>query len=469
MSSHAAKQQQSHQTPMSLSRRVFIWCGSAILLLCIYSCARTGLYEGEVWSAWTAKELRRVKAISSRSTDLFRPYTIDASSGPTLHSAREREDAWCSTAVEPTLAEPERAAMLFDCRAKVARKRAMAECARLERAPPDPPFAQASLNLRRYIAGHAPLRDLARNYTEEPLEMPARLTIAVEPEADIVSDALQRRGTWEISEVEAVLTALERSDVLRNAIASLSAPPPDAAPAAPPVLVDIGANLGVYTIVAAALGYPVIAFEALPRNVAAIHQTLCWNPELAERVTLFPYALGAAERSCVVMSDDGNVGDGHLGCTNGAVISRLRKRMPPRAAVQSVRLGDYLAGVPVDVLKLDVEGYEPMVLAGAGSVLDGVHFALSEISSDMGSKAGRSFRSVVREYLHTWDERGFDVHFCEPGFGCLMGGAWPMADAAREAEARGLSNALFVRRRDTRPIDPDTDDDMEPEAAGPDA
>lgn len=82
-------------------------------------------------------------------------------------------------------------------------------------------------------------------------------------------------------------------------------------------------------------------------------------------------------------------------------------------------------------------------------MLKHVQFALSEISADMGKQAGRRFREVVCEYLHAWDALGFNAHFCEPGFGCLMGGPWGVEDAVREAEERGLSNVLFVRRRGT--------------------
>ena len=186
----------------------------------------------------------------------------------------------------------------------------------------------------------------------------ASVTYGLSPQPGAVT-IVPRAGVWEISEVDAVLTALERSY-------ATSAP-------RRPVLVDIGANLGVFSLVAAALGYDVIAFEAMARNVDAIWQTLCWNPELRERVTLFPYALGNADRSCAVLADIGNVGDGHLACSEHTV--RSYRHMARRGAAHSVRLGDYLEGVAADVVKLDVEGYEPHVLAGAGAASDPLHIS----------------------------------------------------------------------------------------------
>ena len=47
------------------------------------------------------------------------------------------------------------------------------------------------------------------------------------------------------------------------------------------VLLDVGANVGVFSFVAAALGYEVYAFEAMPRNVQALHQTCAGTPSCA--------------------------------------------------------------------------------------------------------------------------------------------------------------------------------------------
>ena len=82
-----------------------------------------------------------------------------------------------------------------------------------------------------------------------------------------------------------------------------------------PVFLDIGANVGAFTIAIAALGYDVIAFEGLARKQLALYTSLCASPDLAARVTLCPEALGARETDCTFFSDKINAGALHAACT----------------------------------------------------------------------------------------------------------------------------------------------------------
>lgn len=55
-----------------------------------------------------------------------------------------------------------------------------------------------------------------------------------------------------------------------------------------PVLLDIGANLGWFSLQAAAAGFSVLAVEPMPHNQGAFRRTLSENPDLAARITLIP-------------------------------------------------------------------------------------------------------------------------------------------------------------------------------------
>lgn len=90
----------------------------------------------------------------------------------------------------------ERAKAVFDCRAAIARRQAEAACERFARQPPQPPFAEASLSLRRYTSGHTPVRRPGETADGAPPEVLLHdtLSIAVEVQADIVSETIQRKG-----------------------------------------------------------------------------------------------------------------------------------------------------------------------------------------------------------------------------------------------------------------------------------
>ena len=51
------------------------------------------------------------------------------------------------------------------------------------------------------------------------------------------------------------------------------------------VLIDIGANLGTFSLAAAAMGFSVYAFEPMLTNIRAVRQSLCAN-KFNDRVAL---------------------------------------------------------------------------------------------------------------------------------------------------------------------------------------
>ena len=88
-------------------------------------------------------------------------------------------------------------------------------------------------------------------------------------------------------------------------------------------LLDVGANLGFYSLTFAKAGWDVIAIEPLTSNRMSFSLSLCLNPDVAERVRIVPAALGgstAGRGPCVVRSyESTNLGDGVLTCGPKAV------------------------------------------------------------------------------------------------------------------------------------------------------
>lgn len=174
--------------------------------------------------------------------------------------------------------------------------------------------------------------------------------MAVYSTDDIVSNEVCNTGTWELHD----------SDI--------------AAMGVPGHALDIGANVGFYSLVLASAGWNVTAFEPMAKNSALIDATMCANPELKSRITLNKFGLGPKDEHCIIISGDDNVGDGVSQC--GAEATKFEKEGQPgyhkRADIDIRRLDDVLVKQNVDKIdfvKMDVEGFECKVMAGGQSLL----------------------------------------------------------------------------------------------------
>eukprot|EP00892_Ulva_mutabilis_P012302 jgi/Ulvmu1/9444/UM052_0008.1 len=282
---------------------------------------------------------------------------------------------------------------LYWCREGVARKLAEQACVELERNPPNPPHARVPLRLSL-------LTELGHKHAAGGI-VPDTIDIAVEPTNDFASSNITLNGIGERSTLHTMLTALERGAA--------------AGPGGPTTaLLDIGANLGTYSMVAAAFGFSVRAFEAMPRNVQALHQTLCWNPELRARLTVFPYALTDKDTRCAVVASADNVSDGRLACSQEQLAQYEAEEFVHRGVAHAVRLGDYLGETRSDVLRLDVDGLAPLVMRAAGKALTRIQTAATKIHGEaMARKSNTKWEAAVREYLAPWERRRFSLHICK--------------------------------------------------------
>lgn len=126
------------------------------------------------------------------------------------------------------------------------------------------------------------------------------------------------------------------------------------------VFADVGANVGVYSVLAGAVRQiPVIAVEPEPRAVAALTDNLRING--AERnVTIVSAAVGA-EEGVVAFTSDRDTMNHVIALSDDVDASAITVPLLPLDAVFEER-------VPT-LVKLDVEGFERPALAGATRTL----------------------------------------------------------------------------------------------------
>ena len=173
-------------------------------------------------------------------------------------------------------------------------------------------------------------------------------TICVKPADKFVSAAVLSAGAWEPLLVTNMLRALSLY--------------PSAA------LLDVGCNIGMFTLMAAGLGRRVLAVDAVAENLAYVHASLEKDGR-TELVTLVHNSVSNEEELSLYpvlhKTQSKNPGATRLLPADSLIYSSLAAIGPP---TRSVLLASLLSSVTSStiVLKLDIEGWECRALLARG-------------------------------------------------------------------------------------------------------
>jgi FkbM family methyltransferase len=116
------------------------------------------------------------------------------------------------------------------------------------------------------------------------------------------------------------------------------------------VVLDIGANIGIFTLLAAKRGAQVFAIECDPRTVAVLRKHIAING-FTDKVTTFELAAVESPKLLRLYQNESNRGGNSLYGSGTAV-------WVPGKTVDSLNLP------PIDICKIDVEGAEATALRG---------------------------------------------------------------------------------------------------------
>ena len=143
-------------------------------------------------------------------------------------------------------------------------------------------------------------------------------------------------------------------------------------------LLDIGANIGQFSLLAARMGRPVVAVEAYIRHVEMIHKSVVLN-ELEQNFTLIYNAVSDEHNTVALSFKKENMGAIRV------IESNFRSETMPRLAVnECLGTGSHVNTITMDdllevinfehaIVKLDIEGYEPRVMTQSALLLSRIH------------------------------------------------------------------------------------------------
>ena len=115
------------------------------------------------------------------------------------------------------------------------------------------------------------------------------------------------------------------------------------------VVLDVGANIGIYTLLAAKRGARVFSIEADPKNVNSLRQNISLNH--FDNVTVFPFAACDKAGELKLFRNPSNSGGSN-------VFSGEPSGVIPAITIDSLNIPS------IDVCKMDIEGSELSALKG---------------------------------------------------------------------------------------------------------
>ena len=129
------------------------------------------------------------------------------------------------------------------------------------------------------------------------------------------------------------------------------------------VFLDVGANNGLYTMIATSMKSDVkaVAFEPVPAIIALLRRNIALN-QLEDRVRVVEVALSDANGEATIYLPDPGHG---LVETSASLLSNFSANSAAAMVVKTARLDDINLDGRTAVIKVDIEGFELEFLRGA--------------------------------------------------------------------------------------------------------
>ena len=121
-------------------------------------------------------------------------------------------------------------------------------------------------------------------------------------------------------------------------------------------ILDIGSNVGWYTLFLGKLGYKILAFEPSDVNMYILRKNFCLNQDL--NITLIKKGLYTEEKQCDFYISRGNIGDGWVFCDKNYTIPNHIIKTGKTYLTKLSNYIEFLSTKNLALIKIDIEGSE---------------------------------------------------------------------------------------------------------------
>lgn len=175
-----------------------------------------------------------------------------------------------------------------------------------------------------------------------------------------------------------------------------------------PVVVDVGANVGMAAFAAAAMGFKVLAFEPIVENIQKLCDGVYLN-RVSSLVQLYHLAVSNSPGYITMHKVVGRLDNSAVSATGAKLAFKANKVVP--ITIKSVTLDSMLPpSTHVVLLKIDVQGWEYNVLKGASKLLSRPFHEAPYIVYEEDDNLLRESNSTSKEILRFLAKHGY--HHC---------------------------------------------------------
>lgn len=157
-------------------------------------------------------------------------------------------------------------------------------------------------------------------------------------------------------------------------------------------ILDVGANLGIYSVLGSDLVGPsgkVYAFEPVPENLALLNHNIKLNG--AKNVTVVPKAISDKVGESEIFLAPGSIGTHSMGAKSKTCIT-----------IKTDTIDNFVNQnhLKVDLIKMDIEGYEGHAIRGGNITLSNKNLVLlTEFSAKMLRQSGDDPLEIAKQLL----------------------------------------------------------------------